>query len=320
MFSSSLNMSLANQINTEIARIHNVLDSVPFVDGSETKIPFLDSYKLSYANIKRLNITEESWEEYHQIPANKLLKLAISLGNLFESFKLEKSNIETRNARIKVNKRMQSSDPFTEGHSSTAKNNLIPVYYVNLTRNFALILKNFDVGVPESPNTLQRHLSSLSVYCKINVDEVITNGTGVTVDRQQRMGSFSNKSPIRLNSRQMLIEKLEINIRLDTMFTMKIVLKLLAELFLIIKQLWRDQDVEDEDELQPPIPASSASSVFSSASTSSEPLNVQEYTHLVHNILIRVNVGIIGPFISLLQTKAVEPHIYESFQNLLNTM
>lgn len=309
---------IVQQIDAEIAQIEHILDSVPFMAGSEIKTHFLNTYKLTYADIKRLNITEQSWEKYDQIPVNKLLKLAVSFGNLIEAFSLEKTNTELRNTRLKAGKRPQTSDPFNEGYTATNPTQ-IPTYYMNLAKNIALILRNFDIGSTGPPSkSLQRHISNLSVYSKNSeMDETLTvNGLiGTTTDRITDL----KKSPIRLNSRQMIIEKLEININLDAMFTMKIVLKLIIEICLILQQLWKDRELE-EDELAPPNLMSSSSSVFSSASNSSEPLSSQDYTTLVRSILYHINSGIIGPFTSFLQTKVVEPRVISGFQNLLDTM
>lgn len=312
-------MSVAQLIGDEIARIEHVLISVPFMPRSEVSVQFLNIYKLTYADIKRLNVTEESWEEQlEQIPANKLLKLAISFGNVIEAFKLEKQAAETRNARLKGAKKLQTADPFNEGFSAT-KATQIPVHFVNLTRNFALVLKNFDVGpTAVSSRMLKRHLSGLSVYSKEDSDDA-TTPTSIFSNSALRSASFVRKSPIKLNSRQMLIEKLEINIRIDPMFTMRIVLKLLVEILLIIELLCKEHDDVEED-LLPPVPLSSSSSVFSGGSGASETLSLSDYNQLVKSAISNVNGGIVGPFVSFLQRKVVEPRVMAGFESILSTM
>lgn len=304
-------------IAEETARVEHILESVPFMAGTEIKTRFLNTYKLSYADIRRLNVSEETWEQYDQIPASKLLKLSISLGNLLEAFKNEKVSVETRLARLKLSKKPQTADPFDEGFSAS-KLTLLPIYYLNLARNLAVILRNFDIGTQIAPlKQLQRHLSHLLVYSKNDTDDAATiNSVGTPAER---VISASSKSPIKLNSRQMLIEKLEINIQLDAMFTMKIVLKILMELFLTLGQPWSNKEIGEED-LVPQPPNTSASSLFSVATGGSDSLSSQDYVNLVLSIFTQINAGIVGPFTSLLQTKVVEPRVIGGFQNLLSTM
>lgn len=312
-------MSVLQLITDEIARIEHILVSVPFMARSEASVQFLNIFKLTYADIKRLNITEENWEDdYEQISANKLLKLAISFGNVIEAFNLEKQTAETKVARLRGVKRIQSSDPFNEGFCAT-KPSQIPLHFVNLIRNFTLVLKNFDIGSSElSFKTLKRHISNLSVYSREDSEDAVTP-TSLFPLSAPRPASLIRKSPIRLNSKQMLIEKLEINIRIDPMFTMRVVLKLLVEILTIIENLWKDQE-EAEEELAPTVPLSSSSSVFSGGSGGSEPLSYTDYRQLVKASISNVNGGVVGPFVSFLQREVVEPRIKAGFENILNTM
>lgn len=304
-------MTVDQQIAAEMGRVKHILATVPFMPGTKIRDPYLSTYILSYADIKQLNLTEQTWCQYEQIPANKLLKLAISFGNVVEAFRIENSAAEAHAARLKTARKVSGAESFKEGLSP--KPTQLPAHYTNLARKIALILKNFEVGVPGLPTkALLRHVSHLSVYSR--EDDTATVNGSVSLERAEP----PSRSPIRLNSRQMFVEKFEINIRLDALLTMKIVLMLLVKIFGIFEQSCKDHDMTD-DELAPPMPFYCASSVFSSSSGASE-ITPSEYALLIQSIICHINSGIIGPFTSLLQLKVIEPRVIAGFQNLLSTM
>lgn len=310
-YPSTTMSEIVHQLTTEIERIDHILDSVPFMAGSELKCHFLNTYRLIYADLKQKNLTEESWEQSGQIPANKLLKLAISFGNLIEAFKKEKHDAEIRNARMKSSKQTNTTDPFDDDFTPVKLNTVAPPY-LNLAKNLLLILRNFDIGTAP-PRALLRHLSNLSV-CTKGSDVSITEGEASNTPVLEL-----RRSPIRLNSRQMLIEKLEINIRIDALFTMKIALNLTVELLLTLRELRKVQESGDNT-FTPPKLFTSASSMFSATSISSESPITDDYDQSVKSILGRLNSGLVGPFTSFLHKQIVEPHVIGGFQNLLDTM
>ncbi|KAF8000478.1 hypothetical protein HF325_005407 [Metschnikowia pulcherrima] len=131
-------------------------------------------------------------------------------------------------------------------------------------------------------------------------------------------------SPIRLNSRQLLIEKLEINICLDALFTFKITVKLLERLFLVLKQLLGNYNPQEEPIGLLRKSPSENSSIFSSISGISAGLDsitsVDDYARLIAEISHRICVGILDPFVGLLRESIVKPHVLGGFQDLINTI
>lgn len=308
----------SESIAREIALIEHILETVPFAPGGvDSKIYFLDVYKLKYSDIKSLNLNETTWEQYRQVAVNRLLKLAISFGNLIKSFEVDKAAYDAKIAQQRNFKNTRPGvDPFTDSYKPE-KSLLVAPYFITFARNLSLILKNFDIGTPVSNGPSRAsHASRSSVG--LESDSHSFNGS---------QGSSSGalpSSPIRLNSRQLLIEKLEINIRLDALFTLKIVFKLLLNIFARLKELVDSYSGEEVSELATIRAYSESSSIFSSASGGSggaDPVhNMEDYVRLVREIIHRIKSGIVDPFTNLLLTEIVESRVINGFQNLVSTI
>lgn len=299
---------MADAVNDQLARIANVLESVPMKPGVEPSAIFLNIYKLSFNDIKSLNLTEARWDQLHPVSVSKLLKLGISFGNLVKSFLIEQAAYETKQNNEK-NMRRTGMDPFSELRPQKTP---LPAHYRSFTRNFYVILKNFDIGTERAPEPRNRRNSR--GLGSVEPDTPVSHVSGGS-------GAF-NSSPIRLNSRQLLIEKLEINIRLDALFTMKIVLKLLVTMFTIVRTLI-DSCTDDLSELSAIRAYSEALSIISSNSSTSNLDSVSSmdnYVRSIKDISARVNLGLLEPLCLILLSEVVEPRVITSFQNLANSI
>ncbi|KAF8000477.1 hypothetical protein HF325_005406 [Metschnikowia pulcherrima] len=112
-------MNLEGVVDDQLLYLHHILDTVPFAPNAMVNGYFLDIYKLTFAEILLLNISEKTWEAYNQVPVNRLLKLSISFGNLIKTFHLEKSHHEARNGAQQNHQNLrkpsrQSVDPFQD--------------------------------------------------------------------------------------------------------------------------------------------------------------------------------------------------------------
>lgn len=213
---------------------------------------------------------------------------------------------EARDAQLAKGKPpTQRVDPFSDGYDAH-KNDDVQIYNVRFAQNLFHILKNFDIGgVPHS----QR---SKSV---VDNDQNSTNGS-----QTSQNGAVS--SPIKLTSRQLLIEKLEINISLDALFTYKVVLLLLLRIYDILENLLREFSDEQIDHTTLKSDADT-SSMFSYASLnlSGTPpsqfvLSTDDYIRLVRAVMRRVDAGLVGPFVQTLVTELVDTNVAASFQAL----
>lgn len=307
---------MADLVTDEIARINNVLDSVPMKPGAEVQKFFLDIYKLTYHDIKEINLTEAKWDQLHPVSVNKLLKLGISFGNSVKSFLIEQAAYEAKQAQEKNMRKnsRQGLDPFLENYK--ASKFPVPLHYVNFVRNFFLLLKNFDIGT-QPPVDTKRTRNSRQNSTGLDSDTLSTNGSHTSSNNV--MGS-----PIKLNSRQLLIEKLEININLDPLFTMRVVLKLLVSMFTIVRALVDSIAADEISELSAVKAYSESSSIFSNSSTTSgntdSIASMDDYLRLVGDVVARVNLGIVDPLNSLILAELVEPRVVASFQNLTNSI
>ncbi|GEQ66734.1 hypothetical protein JCM33374_g397 [Metschnikowia sp. JCM 33374] len=337
-------MNPASVVDEQLHYIHHILQTVPFGPGAKTNGFFLDTYRLAYSDIKQLGITEKSWESYSQVSASKLLKLSISFGNLVKTFHQEKTSHEARLAQQNPRRQLrQTVDPFQDTFASEKTFSVAP-HYVNLVKNVYLVLKNFDIG-PVAGNTASNttmasmasatQQSRMSHVSRTSIAESdvfsMNNGSqpnGINsvsnTNTNPNIGSTMS-SPIRLNSRQLLVEKLEINIRLDALFTYKITLKLLRSIFDILKSSLSSYTPPEEPvEESRRKSQSETSSIFSSISGSSGVLesitNIEDYTRLLAEVSRRVTMGILDPFTDLLRESIVKPTILGGFQDLVNTI
>ncbi|KAM9904825.1 hypothetical protein OXX79_002516 [Metschnikowia pulcherrima] len=313
-------MNLEGVVDDQLSYLHHILDTVPFAPNAMVNGYFLDIYKLTFAEISSLNITEKTWEAYNQVPVNRLLKLSISFGNLIKTFHLEKSHHEARNGAQQNHQNSrkpsrQSVDPFQDTFTDEKAFSVAP-YHLSFAKNFYLILKNFDIGsaagsIATSGGQVARR--SQNLRNGHNENDATSFGNGRNMN-----------SPIRLNSRQLLIEKLEINICLDALFTFKITVKLLERLFLVLKQSLGNYTPQEEPIGSSRKSPSENSSIFSSISGISAGLDsitsVDDYARLIAEISHRICVGILDPFVGFLRESIVKPHVLGGFQDLINTI
>ena len=228
-----------------------------------------------------------------------------------------------------------------------------PSYQVRFLKSLLTILKNFDIDGPRDP--IGSHQSQgRSSTMSYNRESIASYGSSsFTPKRVQSNGSFGsgiNTSPIKLNSRQLLIEKLEINIKLDNLFIYKITLKLILSIYAKLSEALL-QIREEEQYISAittatttTIPSSTSSStstttptaaststsahqdesssIFSGESSNSLESNLSntEYLKLLHNVLYRISQGIIQPFVTLLYVEFVETKVTEDFTQLINTL
>lgn len=138
--------------------------------------------------------------------------------------------------------------------------------------------------------------------------------------------SSANMSPIKLNSKQLLIEKLEININLDNLFIYKITLKLILEIFHILKQNLINTTSKLNDPSFAMTPTKydfdESSSIFSLNSSTSQDssLTNDEYYKLLSVAILRISHGIVQPFVILIYREFAETKISDDFTQLINSL
>ncbi|RCK66241.1 hypothetical protein Cantr_01914 [Candida viswanathii] len=346
-------------LDEEIVYIQDLLQSIPF--SSDRTTHFLRVYKISHQQLMKLNqqpakfpvdankllklgislgnliktlqIDEESYQQQH-LQQRQLLS---NLNNTRSSYGAQGSNGSSLMSST-------LSDPFREPlqppqpkhimHSKTSPpTNLTsaltsqPPHQVRFIKNLVNILKNFDIGARtidpgQSTTTLNQtgnsHRDSVASNHSIphTPQRVLSNGS--------TSSSTTNVSPIKLNSKQLLIEKLEININLDNLFIYKIILKLILEIFQILKQ----NLINTTNKLNDPLFSSSkyeldeSSSIFSLNSLNSQDSNISndEYYRILSKILQRISHGIVQPFVYLIYKEFVENKINDDFIQLINSL
>lgn len=351
--------TLITILDEEITYIQDLLQSVPF--SSDRTTHFLNVYKISHQQLMQLNqqpakfpvdankllklgislgnliktlkIDEESYQQQN----SQQRQLLSNLNNGRSSFGGQGSNGSSRISST-------LSDPFREPlqppqpkhiiHSNTSppNNSIInsltsqPPHQVRFLKNLINILKNFDIGAkPADPLQSTTTLNQTGN----NRDSMASNHSiPHTPQRVMSNGSTSssttNVSPIKLNSKQLLIEKLEININLDNLFIYKIILKLILEIFQILKQ----NLINSTNKLNDSLFSSSkydfdeSSSIFSLNSLNSQDSNISndEYYRILTKILQRISHGIVQPFVYLIYREFVETKISDDFAQLINSL
>lgn len=286
-------MSTAAAVEHSLARIRNILDSVPFMPGTETDSHFLHIYKITHAELASLDLSEARWDQLFPIPANKLLKLGISLGNLLKSFNLEQKAYNLR--QVYSTPARTGSDPFDDTLLPD-RTPTIPPHHLLFVRNFLIILQNFDVGTAFRPPLRSRQ----------SIGEDLSSAPSVL--------SGPSASPIKLKARQLLIEKLEINIKLDCLFIAKIVLQVLATMYEVLEKLLPPEP-EEQSELSTIRVYSESSLMFSKSSGMLSALG--EFYSAANEVLARVTSGIVEPLTGLFLEELVEPLVVSSCQNLI---
>ncbi|KAM3125552.1 hypothetical protein CJI97_003557 [Candidozyma auris] len=302
-------MSIVDDIRSSHSLVQHVLASVPFNKKNEQRPNFMDVYQILPEDMAAIDFSESAWDQRFVLSVNKLLKLGVSFGNLLKTYENDKRATEAKEARdaqlAKGKPPTQRVDPFSDGYDAH-KNDDVQIYNVRFAQNLFHILKNFDIGgVPHS----QR---SKSV---VDNDQNSTNGS-----QTSQNGAVS--SPIKLTSRQLLIEKLEINISLDALFTYKVVLLLLLRIYDILENSLREFSDEQIDHTTSKSDADT-SSMFSYASLNSSGTppsqfvsSTDDYIRLVRAVMRRVDAGLVGPFVQTLVTELVDTNVAASFQAL----
>lgn len=208
-----------------------------------------------------------------------------------------------------------------------------PPYQTRFVQNLLKILKNYDIGTAttysntpnfnsnsnntNNNNILQQTPSNLNLQSLQSLQPVALSGSSTSTLSQQMQGS-----PIKLSSKQLLIEKLEINIQLDNLFTYKILLKLVQQIYEIIELQLEVSGGGGVLNGTVQKDVSSSSSIFSTASYSSSDSSMtnDEYLQLLRLIVNRISTGIIEPFIQVIVTQIAERGVIERFGELLKSL
>lgn len=320
-------MNYETVIDDELANLTHLLNAVPFSPRQDDKDleHFLSIYRLNYRTVNKIVSSSQT------IDSTKLFKLGISLGNLMKSFQVDQELYSQQNKQNKnptavgkskggtrisypgVNSSTQQIDsslgtPFQELFQSprhVVNSGNQPIFQVRFVKNLLSILKNFDIGVS------QEHSETAMSNSQLNS----------TIYQMQ------NLSPIRLNSRQLLIEKLETNIKVDTLFTYKVVFQLLVKIYITLKESISTAEFLDgntSNGMAPPItPREDTSSIFSLNSTNSSEsstISINEYHRLLRMVINRVVSGLVSPFVRLLLNEVVENRAHEEFTRLIDSL
>ncbi|KAG7662242.1 uncharacterized protein J8A68_004252 [[Candida] subhashii] len=351
-----------SMIDKEIKHFDEVLHSVPF--NSDCSKLFLRVYDLSYDQLIQLN----SQTNKFPIESHKLLKLGISLGNLIRTYEIEHAAFEHQvqqqlnffqkqkkathtRQKSRINppelttphsiKNESSHSLGSEGaHSITSGS--MHSFQIRFLKNLANILKSFDIndGQPSTtviPTSFRQSNGSMNRKSTASMNSLPrTPPRPISTSTQLSSGSGIsnvNYSPIKLTSGQLLIEKLEININLDSLFTYKIVFKLFLKIFEILKKsIIHSGNEKISLELTPTSTSSpngtnesggwESSSIFSSNSIHSQDsaMSTEEYLKMLHQVIKQISYGIMEPFILMIYHEIVEPEIHNGFSSLLDSL
>lgn len=300
------NMSLMYQdielLRSRKEQIGDILLSVPFTpDNSPIGKHFLGVYLLTYKEM--CSISEEIGIF---VDSNKLLKLGISLGNLLKRFEQEDKEVQIRQGLfIKAlnNLRMNDSnydtgtaglslsDPFKDSGSVLKERKYKTVLSNNrqFLKNFLSILKSFDIGTT-TPAYLYNLPTSRS-----------TSGSSTV---------GANLSPIKLDSRQLLIEKLEIKIKLDNLFIYKTVLRMIYQIYSVIEQALI-LDITESD-----------TSSCGSHSEDNEDNGIRypkiNDQNSINAVVNRISTGVIEPLMEVLLNSLIKPKIKKRIDSFLS--
>lgn len=316
-------MNCLETLRKELANVEHILRAVPFTDSCKVdQAHFLNIYELTYEEIIKLN--EEGIK--FPIDSNKLLKLGISLGNLIKSMQSDEELYIQQKQQQQQRLFMSSLDPKVRTLNASSTNNepynpfkdsssnsfmlsdtKQPTYQIKFIRNLLSILKNFDIGTNYSTNPLN-----------LKLQEVSSNSSNTTLSQYD-----VSTSPIKLNSNQLLIEKLEINIDLDTLFIYKIVIQLIQRIYTNIeKHLLHIAETSSNNEEIPAYSTNTRLSVFSTNSSNSVPSldGTDEYFKLLKQAISKITNGLIDPFTRLIIEKIVQPSITGQVNSFVNSL
>mmetsp|Transcript_5043 Transcript_5043/g.5602 ORF Transcript_5043/g.5602 Transcript_5043/m.5602 type:complete len:311 (-) Transcript_5043:5946-6878(-) len=309
-------MNCFDTLRKEHANIEHLLGTIPFNDScSVDSKHFLNIYQLTHDDMLKLNENDVKFP----MDSNKLLKLGISLGNLIKSLqhdeeiytqqkqqqqqKLFMNSLDPK-AR-KINAKPSNNEPYNPFKEQSLSDSPVymnetsqPIYQIKFIRNLLSILKNFDIGNYSVSQKLQEVSSSNSTLNQYDV----------------------STSPVKLNSNQLLIEKLEININLDTLFIYKIILQLFLKIYANIERhlLHLGETSSNNEEIpsnlliaNPPVP---------SANHNNPGTSVGEYHKLLKQAVNKISNGLIDPFTRLIINRIVLPSINGQVNSFLNSL
>ncbi|ABN67512.2 predicted protein [Scheffersomyces stipitis CBS 6054] len=224
----------------------------------------------------------------------------------------------------------------TAGGAGSTGPGVQPLYQIKFVSNLLSILKNFDIGTPTNVvnSGSSQHSDLNSVNLKLHEMTSSNSTSTLTSHTTNGTASSSNASPIKLNSKQLLIEKLEINIKLDNLFIYRVLLQLLLQILSTLQgfiAVAAENASHSSGILASPASSGSSndyaenSSIFSSNSLrSSESRNsamtIDECIRTVQSIVARVSTGIVEPFIRLLIVELVENNVSRDFNKLVNSL
>jgi hypothetical protein len=199
--------------------------------------------------------------------------------------------------------------PGMSRHVITSNSANQPAHHVKFVKNLLTILKNFDIG------TSHRVLSGKQDLRFSKSSDLFSNSVNSV--------NSLNLSPIKLSSKQLLIEKLEININLDVLFTYQILLQLVLKILtllrsnLIIENLSEVLASKSSD-------GDETSSIFSSSSNTSADstltIPVDDYLKLLRQIINRIVCGIVEPFIKFIYNELLQTNVHSDFNSFMKEL
>lgn len=305
-------MTLQEMLTQELDTFNELLVTIPFTDGEMDRY-FLNIYKLNYKELSKYLGTNG-----FPIDSNKLLKLSISLGNLLKSLQLdEEMYVQQQQQQNQLNNKLNNlKGPGTSNYSNPSNTTSTtsidpfgspkhfinsfpttnqPLYQIKFLKNLLIILKNFDIGN--------------------------SSGRANKLDSSSTLNQYN--SPIKLNSKQLLIEKLEINISLDCLFIYKTLLQLLIRIYIILRD-----HIDNLDNLENggggfsrDSTSGEISSIFSSNSNNSNDSYItnEEYFKILNQILGKISTGLIEPLLKYL-LQFLHGNISNEFNSLINSL
>lgn len=339
--------SLVGILDDEITNLTLLLTSVPF---STKPAPgfFLNIYRLDPHGVQKLRDQPQKFP----VDAAKLLKLGILLGLLVRTLELDEElytslqqpqkhiihHVRTTPANGKPTsgpigvgglKKLAGDDSnlaflinFDRPHALSPQGlaaplvrivslltQLLTTHQAKFAKNLLTILRNFDIGtpVPQKGDGIS-HLGLLNTINQLNgYPQLVLNAL-----------------PIKLNLKQLLIEKLEINIALDTFFIYKTLFKVTLQIFQILRNGLVAVGALEMTLLRTTTESDELLLIFLMALGVLSDLNYhllpEEYVKLVKQIVQRLLFGLVEPFTRLIFTELVEQDIHTQFTKLLNSL
>ncbi|RLV91649.1 hypothetical protein JA1_003723 [Spathaspora sp. JA1] len=342
-----------------ITYIQELLGSIPFEEKTKV-LPLLGVYKISHYDLIQLNNYPEKFPIDGNkllklgISLGNLLKTLEAEKEAYQRQQMQQQvfvrSLNKSRGNNKSRHPISEYDPFKEdvgsesrlkresGSSDGTLNGTALPYQVRFMVNLLSVLKSFDIRTPpiNKPETFRYNsMSHLQSYGHSDAfstrDSIVSNNNPSKTPPPLRPSSFTsessraevspNSSPIKLSSRQLSIEKLEININVDNIFIYKIVLKIICEIFISIKEHMESQGIAADS--IPKNDLDESYSIFSSNtinSSDSTYLGNDEYVRVTHQVMKRISSGILEPFVVMLFQELAEHQIRGSFTTLINSL